>query len=221
MVNVSSGYRKHGFDAYGGTYLRKEDMAYWMDSPARIDPQGVALGLDEEIKEVEPDFFDLLPTIDEVWIHNPECRLHMTEKTIRLFQDNHVILRGVYDSAAERLARQYHLRFLHLDVELASAGDYFERGVDIITVRFREDGSAYIHQDCRCQGSSAGSIGGGEVSFDIPRDFYLTKTPEEIADMCWLSRLIISNGTLAAFMKKAKSKNGFLLDFTKDCNSKK
>ena len=52
-MNVSSGYRKNGFDAYGGAYLRKEDMAYWMDSPARTDPQGVALGLDEEIKEVE------------------------------------------------------------------------------------------------------------------------------------------------------------------------
>ncbi len=213
-MNVSSGYRKNGFDAYGGTYLRKEDMAYWMDSPARTDPQGVALGLDEEVKEVEPDFFELLPTIDEVWIHNPECKIHMTEKTIRLFRDNNVILRGVYDSAAERLARKHHLRFLHLDVELASSGDYFDRGVDIITVRFREDGSVYIHQDCRCQGSSAGSIGGGEVSFDITRDFYLTKTPEEIADMCWCSNLIISNGKLAAFMQKAKSKKGFLLDFT-------
>ena len=210
---VSLGYRKHGFDAYGGEILRKEDMARW-DDEERADPQGVELGLGEEVKEVEPDFFDLLPTIDAVWIHNPECRLHMTEKTIRLFQNNNVVLRGTYDSAAERLARQHHLRFLHLDVVLASSGDYFEQGVDIITVRFCDDGSAYVHQDCRCQGSSAGSIGGGEVSFDIPRDFYLTMTPEEIAEKCWRSNLILSNGTLAAFMQKAKSKNGFLLDFT-------
>ena len=213
-MNVSCGYRKHGFDAYGGKYLRKEDMNYWMDSPDRTDPQGVALGLDEEIKEVEPDFFELLPTIDSLWIHNPECKIHMTDKTIRLFQDNRVLLRGVDDSVADRLARKYHLRFLHLDVELVSDGDYFERGVDIITVRFREDGSAYIHQDCRCQGSSAGSIGGGEISFDIPKDFYLTKTPEEIADMCWHSSKIIANGKLSAFMEKAKNKNGFLLDFS-------
>ena len=213
-MNVSSGYRKHGFDAYGGKYLRKEDMSYWMDSPERTDPQGVALGLEEEVKEVEPGFFELLPTIDALWIHNPECKIHMTDKTIRLFQDNRVLLRGVYDSVAERLARKYHLRFLHLDVELVSDGDYFERGVDIITVRFREDGSAYIHQDCRCQGSSAGSIGGGEISFDIPKDFYLTKTPEEIADMCWHSSKIIANGRLAAFMKSATNKHGFLLDFS-------
>lgn len=64
-------------------------------------------------------------------------RQKRSAKTIRLFQDNRVLLRGVYDSVAERLAQKYHLRFLHLDMELVSVGDYFERGVDIITVRFR------------------------------------------------------------------------------------
>jgi hypothetical protein len=214
-MNVSLGYRKHGFDAYGGKILRKKDMSYWMNDGIRVDPEGVSLGLDEEIKEVEPDFFELLPTIDSVWIHNPECELHMTEKTIALFQKNNVVLRGAYDTAAERLAREYRLRFLHLDVELVSSGDYFERGVDIITLRFFDSGSAYIHQDCRCQGSSAGQTGGGEVSVDIPDDFYLSLTCEEIADMCWHSKDIIANGKLAAFLGKAKSKGGFLLDFTK------
>ncbi|MBO4915554.1 MAG: hypothetical protein J5449_10145 [Oscillospiraceae bacterium] len=211
---VSLGYRKHGFDAYGGEILRKEDMAHWMDGEDRTDPRGVALGLSEEIREVEPDFFELLPTIASVWIQNPECDLHMTEKTAELFRKNNVILRGVYDTTAERLAREYHLRFLHLDVKLASVGDYFEHGVDIITVRFREDGSAYIHQDCQCQGISAGNTGGGEVSFDIPNDFYRSMTSKELADMCWRTNAIIADGVLAAFMKKAKSKDGFLLDFT-------
>ncbi len=211
---VSSGYRKNGFDAYGGTVLKKEDMAYWMDREERIDPEGVALDLDEKIKEVEPDFFELLPTIDELWIHRPECRIHMTDKTIRLFRKNKVLLRGEYDTAAERLAREYGLRFLHLDVELASEGDYFERGNDIITLRFRSDGSAYIHQDCRTQGSSAGSVGGGEVSFDIPADFYLTQTPEELAKKCWCSEAILRNGRLAEYVEKAKSKQGYYLDFS-------
>ncbi|MBO4914892.1 MAG: hypothetical protein J5449_06755 [Oscillospiraceae bacterium] len=211
---VSLGYRKHGFDAYGGEILRKEDMARW-DDEERADPQGVELGLGEEVKEVEPDFFELLPTISAVWIQNPECDLHMTEKTAELFRKNHVILRGVYDTAAERLAREYHLRFLHLDVKLASVGDYFEHGADIITLRFREDGRAYIHQDCQCQGSAPGQTGGGENSFDIPKDFYLSMTSEELADMCWRPKAIIAAGVLDAFMKKAKSKGGFLLDFTK------
>ena len=96
-MNVSLGYRKRGYDAYGGEILRKEDMAHWMDDERRADPQGVALGLGEEVREVEPDFFELLPTISSVWIQNPECDLHMTEKTAELFQKNNVILRGVYD----------------------------------------------------------------------------------------------------------------------------
>ncbi len=190
-------------------------MSYWMNERIRVDPQGVALGLDEEVREVEPDFFELLPTIDSVWIHNAECDLHMTERTAELFRRNNVVLRGAYDTAAERLAREYRLRFLHLDVELVSLGDYFERGVDIITLRFCEDGSAYIHQDCRCQGSSAGQIGGGEISVDIPDDFYLSLTCEQIAKKCWHSGDIVANGKLAAFLEKVKSKGGFLLEFTK------
>ncbi len=213
---VNSGFRKEGFDAYGDTVLKKEDMAYWLDREERLDPAGVALGLDEEIEEVEPDFFDLLPTINDVWINNPHCKIHMTKKTIKLFQANHVILRGVYDSVAEELARKYHLRFLHLDVKLAKVGDYFDRGSDMITLRFRTDGTVYIHQDASCQGISAGSIGGAENSFDIPNDFYLKMTVEQVADMCWGScyREMIENGTLADFMAKAREKNGFMLDFT-------
>ena len=102
-----------------------------------------------------------------------------------------------------------------LDGKLASVGDYVEHGADIITLRFCEDGSAYIHQDCRCQGSSAGQIGGGEISVDIPDDFYLSLTCEQIAKKCWHSGDIVANGKLAAFLEKVKSKGGFLLDFTK------
>ena len=78
---VSLGYRKNGFDAFGGKVLKKEDMSYWTNSRERTDPRGVAFDLGEEIREVEPDFFELLPTLSSVWIHNPKCKIHMTEKT--------------------------------------------------------------------------------------------------------------------------------------------
>ncbi|MBR5741957.1 MAG: hypothetical protein IKX91_05305, partial [Firmicutes bacterium] len=110
---------------------------------------------------------------------------------------------------------EYGLRFLHLDVELCSVGDYFESGNDTITIRFREDGSVYVNQDCRCQGISAGNTGGGEVDIDLRRDFYRRMTPEELAGMCWHSRTILENGKLAAFMAKAKEKKGYLLDFSR------
>ena len=46
---VSLGYRKNGFDAFGGEILRKENMVHW-DEELRCDPRGVALGLSEEIR---------------------------------------------------------------------------------------------------------------------------------------------------------------------------
>lgn len=212
---VSSGYRKRGFDAYGGTILRKEDMSYWENSPKRTDPMGVAIGLGDDVELVESSFFETVPTISAIWMENPKCKLQMTDEVVKLLRANRVLLRGFYNSTAEEYARQYHLRFLLLDVPLASVGDYYERGIDIITLRFYEDGSPYIHQDCRCQGISAGSVGGGETSFDLPKDFYLTMTPKEIADKCWGScyRELLDNGKLKATMAAAKKKGGFLLEF--------
>ena len=211
---VSSGYRKRGFDAYGGKVLKAEDFSHW-NKDRLADPAGVALQLDEEIEVVELGVFDILPTLYQLWIKNPKCKIYMSEDNIAMFQRNNVLIRGQYGTGAENFAQQYHLQFLPLDIELAQAGDYFDRGVDIVTLRFYDDGSAYIHQDCRCQGISAGNTGGGEVSFNLPDDFYRTMTADELADKCWLSGLIKKNGVLASVMKKAKAKGGFLIDYTK------
>ena len=210
---VSNGYRKYGFDAYGGKVLRKEDMGFWMHMPERTRPQGVCLELKEDVEEVEKGFFELLPTITELRIMNPDCRVNMDEESVKLFKKNNVLIRGPFDSAAESFAKKYNLRFLHADTKLAHAGDYFDRGVYIITLFFRSDGSAYINQDCRYQGSSAGNDGGGEMDFDLPKDFYKTMSAEDVADLCWGScySKIISNGILADLIAKARKKGGFLL----------
>ena len=38
---------------------------------------------------------------------------------------------------------------------------------------------------------------------------------QEIADKCWHTKLINEKGVLASFLKKAKEKKGYFLDFTK------
>ena len=213
-MNVSAGYRKRGFDAYGGKVLKAEHFSYWSEDEL-ASPKGVALELGEEIEVVELGVFDLLPTLDQLWILNPKCRIYLSEENIAMFQKNEVIIRGRFGTGAENFAQQYHLRFLPLDIELAQAGDYFDRGVDIVTLRFYDDGSAYIHQDCRCQGISAGNTGGGEVSFNLPDDFYPPMPASELADKCWISGKIKENGVLASAMKKAKARGGFLIDYSK------
>ena len=212
---VSSGYRKYGFDAYGAKVLKQSDMDYWKDSEEIAAKRGVCFELGEEIEKVEPNFFEILPTIRELRIVNPECDVGMSPAAVKLFRKNNVLIRGAFDTAAERFAEKYGLRFLHIDTVLARAGDYFERGIDIITLCFYDDGSAYINQDERCQGSSAGSTGGGEVDFDLPKDFYMNMSAKDVAGMCWGTCYdkIISNGVLDGIIAKAKEKHGFLRAF--------
>ena len=217
-VIVSSGYCKIGFDAYGGKFMEKADMAHWVGSPDMEDPRGVCFQLDEEIEEVEPGFFEMLPTICELRIYNPKCRLYPTDAELELFRRNDVVIRGAFGGAAEKLARKYGLRFLHREMVLGRSGNYFsDQGIDIITLRFYDNGDAYINQDCRCQGSSAGSIGGGEIDFDLPKDWYLNMSAEDVAGECWGTcyEAILKNGVLAGLIKKARAKKGFLLDFRK------
>lgn len=188
-----------------------------MNLPQRTDKNGICFELGKEVLEVEQDFFQLVPTIQELWILNPACRLYLSESDTDLFQKNHVLIRGLFDTAAEEFARNLHLRFLHLDTEIACDGNYFERGIDIITLHFYRDGSACIHQDERCQGISAGNTGGGEVSFDLPKDFYLNMSTKDIAEKCWGNCYsdILKKGILERLIKQAKYKNGFLLDYSK------
>ena len=104
---VSSGYRKNGFDAHGGKLLQKKDMDFWMNLPERIDPSGVCFELGEE---VEQEFFELVPTICELWILNPECRLYLSDAEKELFKKNNVLIRGSFDTSAEVFARENRLR---------------------------------------------------------------------------------------------------------------
>ena len=125
---VSSGYRKNGFDANGGKLLQKKDMDFWMNLPERTDPSGVCFELGDEVEEVEQGFFELVPTICELWILNPNCRLYLSETEKALFQKNNVLIRGTFDTSAEAFAKENRLRFLHIDTVIAREGDFFERG---------------------------------------------------------------------------------------------
>ena len=211
---VSSGYMKYGLDAFGGKFLRKSDLAYWINRPECKGTRGVCFEMSEDVQRVQKGFFELIPALEELRIRNPECRISLTAEEERIFRENYVLIRGLFDSSAERFAKEHDLTFLHLDTFLAKAGQYYDdRGIDIIRLRFHEDGRAYIHQDCRCPGISAGNDGGGEVSFDLPEDFYKTMSARDVAALCWGTcyDAIISNGILESLITKARAKNGFIL----------
>lgn len=217
-MNVSSGYMKYGFDAYGDSVLRAEHMAYWMNDPMRTDPKGISFELGNSIEEVENNFFFLVPTINELIIKNPECNVVMSDESIALFINNDVLIRGEFNTAAERFAKEYGLKFLHTNVELGYDGEYYSAaGIDSVDLRFNKDGSAVLHLNNFCPGSSGGWSGGGEITDELPMDFYKTMTFEEVAARGWSScrEMIISNGILKGLLENAKAKGGFLIDYSK------
>jgi len=213
---VKNGYKKYGFDAYGGSVLKAEHMAFWMDKPQRVDSKGISFELGKEVEEVEADFFSLVPTIKELFILNPSCNVIMTEATITQFQKNQVLIRGCFDTAAEQFAKKYGLHFLHIDVELAVRGDYYKReGVDVIVLCFHRDGNAYVSHQNFCEGASGGWCGGGEINFDLPQNFYMDMDLDAVAEACSRKYYeeLKSNGRLSELLQKAKAKGGFLIDY--------
>ena len=200
-----------GIDAFGEGPLHVKDIVYHSEEEFRKNRAPVSFILCPGVTTVEAGVFDIFLSIAELVVSDTITRIDMSEKSVKLFRKNRVTVRAPFGSYGEAFAKKYKLNFLHSDLELARRGDYYERGIDIITLRFRPDGSPFIHQDCRCQGSSAGSVGGGEVDLDLPLRFYEKQTAEDIAGMVWGScyEQVRSSVELKTFLKKAKERKGY------------
>ncbi|MBR4840251.1 MAG: hypothetical protein IK005_07235 [Paludibacteraceae bacterium] len=203
MSIIISGW-SFGLKAYGEKVIAAD--TYSNDN--RFKEKDLVFELEDEIETVEEGFFDQMPHLVELRIAPSVKSIGVSPKFEEILHKNKVLIRGPFDSYAEEFARKYKLRFLHSDIELACVGDYFERGNDLITLKFHVD-STEVYQDERCQGSSAGSVGGGVVSFDIPWDFFLDGNAQEnIAGQCWGNcyEAILKSQEFTTFLEKAREK---------------
>ena len=184
-------------------YIRREG--------APRDPMGVGFELCEGITDVEAGFFDGVKNLTQIVIARSVKSIGLTEKTREILAKSDTVIRGEFDTFAERFARENGLCFLHCDIQLAQAGDYNERGRDTITLQLFSNGSAVLNEDCRCAGISAGNTGGGECDVKLPKDFYLTHSQKDLAELCWHSCYdgIVKCAKLRTFLAKAKKKGGF------------
>ena len=209
---IRSSYRRKGLSADGEGKLCIIDMDHWKNDPMITDPDGISFELEKGITEVEEGFFDMFPYLHLIIVSETVRHIGVSDRSLESFRRNDVAVCGEFDTYAERFAGEYGLRFVHSDIELARAGDYFEQsGTDVITLRFRPDGGAFILQENFCQGSSAGNNGGGEVTEDLPDDFYRTFTQEDIAGICWGTCYdkILGCAALKTFLEKAKARDGY------------
>ena len=131
----------------------------------------------------------------------------MTEKLERILKENNTLIRGSFDSFAERFAAQNGLNFRHRDFFFASS--YFEPAFEstTLTMMFSRDGSVVIEEKVSSPGSSAGNTFGGEFYKTLESDFFMHKTAQDIADMYRddIRNAIIEKGLLADFIEKART----------------
>ncbi len=214
MALVSRTYNRfyEGFDVFGDVIASAEDVKSFDDAFFRQNPAPSSVEFSDVILEVEPGFLGRFPTLAEIIVPDTVEKIGLTAEEKAFLHGRNVVVRGLFDSYAERFAREQELRFMHSDVEIAQVGDYATRdGVDIITICFRPKGDAFVHQDCRCSGSSAGSVGGGSIDFDLPRTFWKTWTPEKFEQKCWgtCSEAILQSEALKKFLAGAQARKGY------------
>ena len=208
---VSSSWKTHGLMASGEGMLFKSDLDFWKNDPILMDPGGFSFELEEGITHVEPGLFLLCPGLRTLELGRSVKDIGVDEETISLFKKNDVLIRGFFDTYAEKFAREHGLRFLHSDFELGRGGDYFEHGSYVITLKLTDSGKPWIRESEFSQGSSAGSSGGGDETVSLPEDFYLTCSADDIAYLCWgaCASAIRKNEKLKTFLNKARKKKGF------------
>lgn len=167
----------------------------------------LAIGYNYGFTSIDTAFLEKLETLKELVLPDSITEIKMTPKLQKLLKENGVLIRGTFDSFAEKFAAENGLNFRHRDMFLASYEFAPAHETTTLTLQFLRDGSAQIEQTVSSPGSSAGNTFGGTFYHPLDSDFFLHKTAEDIADLFGkgLHDALLKNGRLAAFLEKAKT----------------
>ena len=135
-----------------------------------------SLEFDKGITKVTKGFIEAFTSIECLIIAFSVKSIERTPELDKYLVTNKVLIRGEYNSLAERLAKELGLQFLHCDIPLGwtrfeSGGGYTESTKR--TLCFRLDGPPYIYREIFTPGISAGNNGGADLREDLPEDFYV------------------------------------------------
>ena len=162
-------------------------------------------GFDYGFIEVETAFLERLENLKELILPDSITEIKMTDKLEKVLKDNNTLIRGSFDSFSERFAADMGLNFRPADFIIAR--HVFEKAQEttFLTVQFKRDGSVQIRADVDSPGSSAGNSFGGVFYNDLPSDFWMNTTAEEVSAMYpGLDDVVVKDGRLADFIVKAK-----------------
>jgi hypothetical protein len=162
-------------------------------------------GFDYGFTEVETAFLERLENLKELILPDSITEIKMTDKLERILKENNTLIRGSLDSFAERFAAEMGLNFRPADFIFARHVFAKVQEITLLTVQFNRDGSVQIRSDVDSPGSSAGNSFGGVFYNEIPSDFWLNTTAEEVSAMyLGLDDVVVKDGRLADFIEKAK-----------------
>lgn len=162
-------------------------------------------GFDYGYTEIETAFLERLENLKELILPDSITEIKMTDKLERILKENNTLIRGSLDSFAERFAAEMGLNFRPADFIFARHVFAKVQEITLLTVQFNRDGSVQIRSDVDSPGSSAGNTFGGVFYNEIPSDFWLNTTAEDVSAMYpGLDDVVVKDGRLADFIEKAK-----------------
>ena len=162
-------------------------------------------GFDYGFTEIETAFLERLENLKELILPDSITEIKMTDKLERILKENNTLIRGSLDSFAERFAAEMGLNFRPADFIFARHVYAKVQEITLLAVQFNRDGSVQIRSDVDSPGSSAGNTFGGVFYNEIPSDFWLNTTAEEVSAMYpGLDHVVVKDGRLADFIEKAK-----------------
>lgn len=140
------------------------------------------LVITEDISGVEPGFIESFPNLMDL-ILEADFKIECTPELEALLKKNNAVLRGHFNSPAEKLAKRLGLRFIHKNIFLAVYINREYHESSELSLCFQEGELPFLWRDDKTQGISAGNTGGGTVRTDLDEDFYVgIETAEAFAD---------------------------------------
>ena len=143
----------------------------------------LTLVITEGISAVKPGFIESFPNLKDLIVEADLKKIECTPELEALLKKNDVVLRGSFNSPAEKLANRLGLRFIHKNIFLAVYINREYHESSELSLCFQEGEPPFFWRDDKTQGISAGNTGGGTVRTDLDEDFYVgCESAEAFAD---------------------------------------
>lgn len=172
-----------------------------------LDPKEyLTLVIDKSVCRVAPGFIELFSNLKDLIVEADLDGIALTPGLEKLLRENQVILRGSYNSPAEKLAKKLGLRFIHKNIFLSRYCNREYGQSTELTLCFQYKEPPFIWREDMTSGISAGNSGGGTVRTDYPDNFYVGYDAEKFAEDyvgAHHYEKVRSNEELAAFLAEA------------------